>query len=414
MKKVLLFLILSTLAIAQPPNYFYTTLTATITSTDTTCAINPNDTAYFGSASNFYATIYDTYYTSPAHARSRGGLYETVLIESRSGLTLQIVRARLGTTARNFNVTGRTYRLEATILNDIYDSLEITRYTDSIDVHRSALNVLTDSITSHNSRINASTQRAMDSVSAHRTFINANRDSIHRLTDTTVALRTSIAENDFAEKFLNTYLFNEEFDAGTTTTGGYGRYRWVNATIAPTITYAQTSLTGHVGSIRITIGSLGTGGIILLPGNNGIAVKFNTPNLIYRTRVSTLCADSTQKNFYMGMMSDAGGSINTPDIGIYFICTDGYWQAVTRQSSSEAQVTTTNVLPTVAFQTLQYSVNSTGTVVNFYIDGVLVASHNSYIPTTLGALICAIGTFNSSAKTVDVDYVKVAIPGLED
>lgn len=142
MKKLIaLLLMVVSFGISQPPNYFYTTLTNTITSTDTTCTISSSDTTYFGSRTNFYATIWDTYYSSPSHARSRGGKYETVLIESRSGLTLQIVRARMSSTAQNFNTSGRTYRISVEPLNNINDSLSTLRTdvqslgsNDSVDI----------------------------------------------------------------------------------------------------------------------------------------------------------------------------------------------------------------------------------------------------------------------------------------
>lgn len=135
MKKIILFIFLvCSLSFSQAPNYFYTTLTGTLTSTDTTCTISSGDTTYFGSRTNFYATIWDTYYSSPSHARTRGGKYETVLIESRSGLTLQIVRARLSSTAQNFNTSGRTYRISVEPLNNIYDSLSVALANDSVDV----------------------------------------------------------------------------------------------------------------------------------------------------------------------------------------------------------------------------------------------------------------------------------------
>jgi hypothetical protein len=420
MKKVLLFLMLASCAIAQPPNYFYTTLTATITSTDTTCAINPTDTAYFGSASNFYATIYDTYYSSPAHARSRGGLYETVLIESRSGLTLQIVRARLGTTARNFNVTGRTYRLEATILNDIYDSLEVTRYTDSIDAHRSALNKLTDSITAHNTRINASTQRSMDSISAHRTYMGANRDLINSTIDTTEALRDDLdLILPVTSQLMNSYLFNEEFETGSTTTGTIGTYRWAILTNGATlaVTYNTTALTDeNVGTVRLVkSGASDQCGLYVVGGSSAQWVKYNAPYLQYKTRVSTVSADSTNKSVLHGIVYNSAGAVSSPDAGIYFTSTDGNWNAVTRQNSSDATITKTGVAPTVNWQTLSYTVNSDGTVVRFYIDGNLVATHNSFIPTGYGSPWVTTGSISgTSAITIDVDYVKISIPDLQD
>jgi len=197
MNKILLFLALVSFGYSQMPNYFYSTLGSTITSTDTTCTISSGDTSYFGSATNFYATIWDTYYSNPSHARSRGGLYETVLIESRSGLTLQIVRAQLGSTARNFNVSGRTYRITAEVLNNVFDSVG-TYSADSNLVYRGELNAKTDSVASLRAYGNAnrdSIHKLTDSVAVLRAYANANRDSIHTHTDSIRVLRTYIDDN---------------------------------------------------------------------------------------------------------------------------------------------------------------------------------------------------------------------------
>lgn len=168
MKILALVLMVATLGLAQSPNYFYTTLTNTITSTDTTCTMSASDTTYFGSRTNFYATIWDTYYTSPSHARSRGGKYETVLIESRSGLTLQIVRAQMSSTAQNFNSSGRTYRISVEPLNNINDSL--SNNSDSIYVHRVAINKSDDSIYTHRIELN----KHADSLKAVKQVVSFN------------------------------------------------------------------------------------------------------------------------------------------------------------------------------------------------------------------------------------------------
>jgi len=108
-KIVSVFILFISVCFAQAPNYFYSNI-ATISSTDTTCTIAVTDTSYLNAVPNCYATIWDTYYVTTERAWMNGAA-EIVLIESRSARVLQITRAQLSSTARNFNVSGRVYRI---------------------------------------------------------------------------------------------------------------------------------------------------------------------------------------------------------------------------------------------------------------------------------------------------------------
>ena len=58
--------------------------------------------------------------------------------------------------------------------------------------------------------------------------------------------------------------------------------------------------------------------------------------------------------------------------------------------------------------------NSDGTVIYFYIDGNLVATHNSNIPTGSGTVLATVGSSSgTTSMTIDVDYVKITVPELE-
>jgi len=107
--KKLFFILISSFAFGQTPNYFFSNI-GTISSTDTTCTIAATDTSYLNAVPNCYATIWDTYYLTPERAYMNAAA-EIVLIETRSARVLQIIRAQLSSTARNFNVSGRVYRI---------------------------------------------------------------------------------------------------------------------------------------------------------------------------------------------------------------------------------------------------------------------------------------------------------------
>lgn len=110
MKKLLAFILFSSLCLAQAPNLFYSTLISTITSTDTTVTFKTTDTTFAGSGTGYYATIWDTKKATPADAY-KAGVAEIVLINSRTANRFDIERAQLGTTAINCNTSGHIYQI---------------------------------------------------------------------------------------------------------------------------------------------------------------------------------------------------------------------------------------------------------------------------------------------------------------
>lgn len=110
MKKLLAFILFSSLCLAQAPNLFYSTLISTITSTDTIVTFKASDTTLAGSGTSYYATIWDTKKATPADAY-KAGVAEIVLINSRTANRFDIERGQLGTTAINCNVSGHVYQI---------------------------------------------------------------------------------------------------------------------------------------------------------------------------------------------------------------------------------------------------------------------------------------------------------------
>lgn len=205
MKKFLLVL-LSSFAFAQSPNFFYTTLTSGISATDTTISFTASDTTYISSNTSYYATIWDKFYHNAAEA-FKNSKAEIVLVNSRSGSTLDVERAQCGTTARVFNTSGRTYQLQADIYGvnatPVITSAENGKYltnngsalswtskpTDSIATHRTQLNKFLDTNAVYRTQINkfldtntvfrTQLNKHIDSVATHRTQLNKHIDSIN-------------------------------------------------------------------------------------------------------------------------------------------------------------------------------------------------------------------------------------------
>lgn len=110
----------------------------------------------------------------------------------------------------------------------------------------------------------------------------------------------------------------------------------------------------------------------------------------------TYGADSVVDGIYFRSSATAFGTAN--------------WRAITRSNSSST-TTDTGVAPAAnTFQTLRAEVNAAGTQVQFFIDGVLVATHTTNIPTGTGRSTgISVGTERSSgastSRTGFVDYI---------
>lgn len=138
---------------------------------------------------------------------------EIVRVTANGSDTMTIVRAQEGTTARSFNNSNKVYYITQNLTKRTWDAISDTLVAFRIfmNVNRDSINASTnmalldsvnalrtyggitrDTTVSHNLRINGAIQRSLDSTAALRTFANANRDSIHKLTDSIAALRAEI------------------------------------------------------------------------------------------------------------------------------------------------------------------------------------------------------------------------------
>lgn len=102
--------------------------------------------------------------------------------------------------------------------------------------------------------------------------------------------------------------------------------------------------------------------------------------------------------------------------GVYFEAistTSGFWRCVTSASSTRTAVVTTVALAAATWYHLGIEINADGTEAKFYIDGVLVATMTTNIPTAsyqrtgFGAWI--VKTVGYDARLLYVDYVGAKI-----
>jgi hypothetical protein len=94
---------------------------------------------------------------------------------------------------------------------------------------------------------------------------------------------------------------------------------------------------------------------------------------------------SVSGRFDMGFHDQIGTNNENPSHGCYFRSVNGgTWQAVTVTNAIPEQNTDTLIPCDTTWRTFEIHVNQNGTIVNFYINKILVASHQNSIPNQTG------------------------------
>ena len=191
----------------------------------------------------------------------------------------------------------------------------------------------------------------------------------------------------------------------------FGKFNWslnyffssANATI---LQDAYGIVATNPGTIRLVSGSSNTASICIVPstGANN-SVGGNTPNLHYISAIASPDASTSNKRQLVGMVNTIDINDNPP-LGIYFQATNtGNWLAITKNSSTTT--TDTGIAQSTSFKRMEFLLNASGTSIGFYIDGTLVATHTTNIPSTGITPIFHIKNTASGSKRLDVDYVYV-------
>ena len=193
------------------------------------------------------------------------------------------------------------------------------------------------------------------------------------------------------------------FNSGITK---FGELQWVFAYAGAVGSITQNAYAidvNHPGTVRLNAGS-GLNADAKITGRTTdssitYGILGNTPNMRFVCGVASPSASLSSKLQIIGYAE----SIITPAVGIYFQATDtGNWQAVTNDGT--ATTSDTGVAQATTFKRFEYLINAAGTSVAFYIDGVLVATHTTNIPTTGLKPIFYIKTTEGVAKSLDMDY----------
>lgn len=199
----------------------------------------------------------------------------------------------------------------------------------------------------------------------------------------------------------NGLAIQEDFLSGVSTTGQIGSVGF-NATNGTVNTF-PASEDNHPG-----IYQRGTGGTINTVAS--LHLSSATPLLAsmqhaitWIVRPNNIDADSTYR---AGAMISV--ATNPPTNGIYFerLGSDTNWFAVTRSGGVETR-TDLGISASANFIRLFY--NRDATSVKFYVDGTLLATHTSNIPTVAFGPATQVVNLAAASKTLDHDYFDFSI-----
>ena len=175
-----------------------------------------------------------------------------------------------------------------------------------------------------------------------------------------------------------TYEFYEDFDAGNNTSGAIGRYGWTWSDATGTTLTDDTSQSGTVGIKQLYQNGNAVANHAMYV-NASIGGNQGNWTASFRTKDST--DNAGNQTFRHGLFTVPNANDTT---GIYFRAlgnTGALWYAVTRNNGVET-ATSTGVYNVGAFRTFKIVMNGAHTSVAFYINGTLVATNTTNIPTT--------------------------------
>lgn len=210
-----------------------------------------------------------------------------------------------------------------------------------------------------------------------------------------------------------TLLFFEDFlfgNALTTNNSGTGSAAAQN-------TGNVTDQGGHPGQVTLETGTTTTGRAGLQASSGVTQMLFGNGAVTYETDVylTDAVSDGTDTyTLYIGF-NDSGSGLGTD--GIMFRYThgtnSGKWECVTRQNGSETAADSGVTVASTTWYKLGIVVNAAANSVSFYINGALVATNTTNIPTgasrqtTPAILIIKSAGTNNRRMACDYVYCRI-------
>ena len=191
----------------------------------------------------------------------------------------------------------------------------------------------------------------------------------------------------------------DEFMGGGVTTTTVGSLGWVftSGTVA-----AQASETNHPGIIRRSTGASSgtTAAMYLGPGSTNTAIPGNANfDMTWAFRLNT---NDALTAFILG----AGLGTQADLIILEKAAADTNFFCRTRTNSNQAK-TDTGVAVDTAWHSTR--IQRQGSVVNFWLDKILVATNTTFLTSAAISPICLIANSEAAEKTIDIDYFKLRV-----
>lgn len=175
---------------------------------------------------------------------------------------------------------------------------------------------------------------------------------------------------------------------------------------ATTVMTSTTVVPGRPGILICNTGTTTTGRAADICGEirlSGGAIVFESDVLI-----PILATVGEDYNSVVGF-SDTGGASSPPVSGVHFQYNRGVsvnWRCITMTGGTSTVTTTTDAAST-AWVKLGIKVNAAATSIDYLINGTVVATHTTNIPTTGGIcpIVKIVKIAGTTARTIQVDYV---------
>lgn len=274
---------------------------------------------------------------------------------------------------------------------------------------RSSLTTYIDSTTANNMQFQDATVTDLITLDQLRTASsNIFSAATNGFSATTV--QNAIEE---AKEFnpTNRVVLYDEF-LGNNNSAAIGQLGWTVTTNGTNTNASQLSVSSaqDFGVVGINIGTVLGGRINLTLGSAGMIAGSGAITSEFRILIPTLATALQDYNMYMGLGNTT--AVGEPTNGIYFKYTRGTspnWIFTTAKAGARTSVTGAAISANKWYK-LKYTIDTAGTAVTFYVDGVSAASITSNIPSAT-ANNCAptfkmdnvlgIGT---SSKALNIDY----------
>jgi len=214
-------------------------------------------------------------------------------------------------------------------------------------------------------------------------------------------------------------LYTDFFTVPSTTEGDGGFNSVVSGTGAG-VNASVNGVVAHPGVIVFTTGSTSTGRACVTSNATSIALGGGEFYLEIDLSPATAVSDGTNRYQVVVGFGDNDAGVGQTD-GLFFYYQEGgsglagaansaNWQCVSSNNGSRT-FTTTSVPFALAWSRFGVLVNAAANSVGFYIDGTLVATHTTNIPSGTGRQVAAMAALfksvGTSARTLVLDYINL-------